>query len=290
MNQTIATDHQSNNSVSVLILTLNEEQNLPCCLASVAWSDDIVVLDSGSTDRTIEIAKAAGARVVHRVLDNWSGQQNWATANIQFKHSWVFYLDADETADEKLGREVMEVTRSGPEDLVAYRLRRKETLWGKWIKHSSMYPVWHLRMFRPGKVRWQRLVHPEAIPDGPTGRLKGHLVHDSFSKGLEPWIAKHITYAELEAIEALKVLDDGEFDFAGLFLPRKPVRRRRAMKLLRWYLPFRPLWRFLYMYVFRMGFLDGIPGYNYCRLLAMYQFMIDCNMKELRRRRAGLPV
>lgn len=273
--------------VSVLILTLNEEANLPRCLQSVSWCDDVVVLDSGSTDRTIEIATAAGARVVHRVLDNWSAHQNWAVANIQFRHDWVLYLDADEIATPELSDEVQAL---GQGNEVAYRLRRKETLWGKWIKRSSMYPVWHLRVFKPGHVRWERLVHPEAVADGKVGRLKGNLIHDSFSKGLEPWIAKHITYAELEAIEALKILDNHESDILGLFMFTKPVRRRRAVKLLRWYIPFRPMWRFLYMYVLRGGFADGIPGYNYCRLLAMYQHMIDCNMRELRRRRAGLPV
>lgn len=276
-------------SVSVLILTLNEEVNLPRCLKSLGFSDDVVVLDSFSTDATCQIARDAGARVVQRTFDDWSSHQNWAVEHIDFKNRWVFYIDADEVADAELGAELLAMAASkGPE--VACRMRRKEMLWGRWLKYSSMYPVWLMRAFVPACIRWERLVHPHARVSGPIGTLKGHIIHHSFSKGLEPWIEKHIDYARLEAIEAMHILQTHESDVVGLFTIHDPVRRRKALKLFAWRIPFRPLSRFLYMYLLRAGFLDGRAGYCYCRLISTYQYMIDCGIRELRQRAAGRPL
>ena len=274
--------------ISVLILTLNEEMNLPGCLESVSWSDDIVVFDSYSSDRTVEIAKEFGARVIQRKFDNWSRHQNWAVNNIQFKNPWVYYTDADERIPADLRQELLEVTsdNNGPE--VAYRLRFKNMFMGKWNKHSSLYPTWVLRLFKPDKIRWERLVNPVAVVDGPEGRLNCHFEHYSFNKGLTDWIRKHNLYSLDEAKELIKTVERG-VEWKRLF-STDPAQRRKGLKQLAFRMPCRPFLVFCYLYFFRLGFLDGIPGLTYCRLRAIYEYMINLKVKEIRRREKGLPI
>jgi len=269
---------------SVLVLTLNEEMNLARCLESLRWSDDVVVFDSFSTDRTVEIAKQYGARIVQRQFDNWSSHQNWAVSNIPFKYPWVYYSDADEVVTEELAATIDRIARDPSHEEVAYGVLRKEMLWGRWLRRSSMYPVWILRLFRPDKIRWERLVNPVAVIDGPSGKIADHIIHYSFSKGLTEWINKHTEYARFEAREALRTVRGGMEDFWGAFSIKDPVRRRKSIKALSYHLPFRPFLRFFYMYILRMGCLDGLPGLTYCRLVAMYEYMIDLNVKEFKRR------
>jgi len=275
--------------ISILVLTLNEEQNLPACLRSVAWSDDIVVLDSFSTDATCAIAEAAGARVIQRRLDDWASHQNWAVANIAFRHPWVYYTDADEVVTEELRDELIKIASDPTPVSVAYRVRFKNQFMGRWIRRSSLYPTWVLRFFQPSKVRWERLVNPVAIVDGPEGRLQEHFLHYSFNKGLAAWFEKHNKYSTQEAAEAIKSVEAGSLRWADI-LSADHVRRRRALKELSWRMPLRPLLRFLYMYFLRLGFLDGWAGFTYCRLIAIYEYMIDLKIKELRRRERGLPI
>jgi hypothetical protein len=272
--------------LSVLILTLNEELNLPKCLASVSWSDDIVVLDSFSTDRTVEIAKAAGARVLHRRFDNWSCHQNWAVRSIEFKHPWVYYSDADECVTPELAGELLSIAGSGAGGPVAYRVRFKNIFMGRWIRHSSLYPTWVLRFFRPDKVHWERLVNPVAVVDGPEGRLQGHFEHYSFNKGLAEWFAKHNLYSSDEARELIRTVA-GTMDWQGL-ISQDPAQRRKAMKSLAYRMPLRPVLVFSYLYFFRLGLLDGVPGLTYCRLRAMFEYMVDLKVKELKRKEKGL--
>lgn len=274
---------------SVLILTLNEEANLPRCLESVRWCDDIVVLDSFSTDKTVEIAKAAGARVIQRKFDNWASHQNWAVANIEFRHPWVYYSDADEVLTEELSKEIQAVTADEARAEVAYRVRYKNMFFGRWLKYSSMYPVWILRLFRPGKVRWERLVNPVPVVDGAEGRLQEHFLHYSFNKGLSAWVTKHGQYAKLEAEESIRSLREDAVPWRAIF-SFDSVRRRKALKTLSFRLPFRPLLRFAYMYGLRGGFLDGRAGLIYCRLIAFYEYLIVLQMREIRQRQQGLPL
>jgi glycosyltransferase involved in cell wall biosynthesis len=274
--------------ISVLILTLDEEQNLPACLESVKWSDDIVVVDSGSTDRTVEIARSAGARVVRRVFDN-EREHRTAALKLDFKHPWVYNPDADEMTTPELRDEMLRVVldRSRPE--VAYRMRFKTMFMGRWLKHSSLYPTWAVRLFKPEAISFRRSINLEYVIAGPEGRLQNHFEHYTFSKGLNAWLEKHNRYSWHEAEESLKSLSQGSFEWQAL-LHRSSTERRRALKELSFRLPCRPLLRFLYMYVVRLGFLDGWPGYHYCRLMAIYESMIVLKMVEIRRRRRGLAV
>lgn len=275
-------------SVSVLILTLNEEINLPGCLESVSWSDDIVVFDSFSTDRTLEIAQAFGARVVQRKFDNWSSHQNWAVENIEFKYPWVYYTDADERVTEDLKKELLSIASDPNCQEVAFRLRFKNMFMGKWNKHSSLYPTWVLRFFKPAKVRWQRLCNPIAVVDGPEGRLQSHFEHYSFNKGLTDWFRKHNLYSLDEAQELIKTVNK-EIEYKLLF-SSDVAQRRKGLKQLAYCIPCRPFLVFCYLYFVRLGFLDGMPGLTYCRLRAIYEYMIDLKVKELRRRAKGLPI
>jgi len=266
-------------SVSALILTLNEEVNIARCLESLRWCDDVVVLDSGSSDRTVTIAEAFGARVVHRPFDDWSTHQNWAGRNIPFKHRWVYYSDADEIVPEDLASELIGAAADVKSPNVAYRLRYKNIFQGRWIAHCGIYPVWVLRFFRPERVRWERSVNPIAVVDGSEGRLKSHFEHHSFSKGLEAWIDKHNRYSSLEAREAVAARIEGWPSLARLF-SANPTVRRQILKHVGFLLPFRPTLRFAYMYLLRRGFMDGAPGFTYCRLLRMYEAMIDFKIRE----------
>jgi glycosyltransferase involved in cell wall biosynthesis len=274
--------------ISVLVLTFNEEVNIGACLASVSWSDDVVVFDSFSTDRTVELARAAGARVVQHAFDDY-GKQRERALRCGLKHSWVLVLDADERVEPGLAEEMRSVVGANPGH-AAYRMLRRDYFFGKWIKHATLYPSWFVRLLRHERARYEdRSVHEYPTVDGSVGELRGHLAHYSFNKGLGEWVAKHNRYAEHEAREALVSLAAGRVDWGGL-LAGDPVRRRRALKGLSYRLPFRPTLRFWYMYVLRGAWLDGWAGLTYCRLLRFYEYLIVLKMRESRRRERGAPV
>jgi len=276
-------------NVSVFLQTLNEEENLPRCLKTLKWSDDIVVLDSYSNDRTLEIADKAGARVFQRTYDGRANNQNWAVENIEFKYPWVYHADADEIVPFELRDEIIKVTSDLNRHEVAFRVRFKNLLFGKWTKRSGMYPSWVPRLWKPDKVRWERGANPLARIDGPEGYLENHFLHYSFNKGFYAWFEKHNRYSSFEAEETIKELEKGSVDWNGLFCA-DPARRRIALKHLSFRMPARPLAKFIYMYVIKRGFIDGSAGLTYCTLQSVYEYMICCKVKELRRREKGLPV
>jgi glycosyltransferase involved in cell wall biosynthesis len=274
-------------SVSALILTLNEQINVEECLQSLSWCDDIVVLDSHSTDRTQALAAERGAQVITRAFDDWSAHQNWAVRNLPFRHPWVLYLDADERCPADLRDEVLERARADAPE-AAFRMRRKDFFMGRWLKHAQLYPSWFVRLFRPQHIRYERLVNPVAVVDGLIGQLRGHIVHYPFSHGVSHWIARHNRYSDLEALEATK-LRNGTPVAASVW-SADPNVRRRALKDIFFRLPARPAVKFAYFYLWRRGFLDGRAGLTYASLQAMYEYMIGCKQAEIERRRRGLPV
>lgn len=278
-------------SISILILTLNEELNLPTCLESVKWCNDIVVFDSFSTDKTVEIARAAGTRVVQRPFDNYGNQREAARSEVNYKYPWVLALDADEVPDPELIDEMVKISAMPVSPVNAYRMRRKDFFMGQWIKHSTLYPSWFIRFYKPDCIRYEpRTVHEYPTVSGKVGELQGHLMHQSFNKGIIDWMRKHVRYAELEALENLQHTRSGLIDWKGLSAIQDPVRHRRTLKSISYRLPFRPTLRFLYMYIFRLGILDGFAGFTYCRLLAIYEYLIVLRLNELKRREQGLPV
>jgi glycosyltransferase involved in cell wall biosynthesis len=266
--------------ISVLILTKNEEQDLGGCLESVRWSDDVHVFDSYSTDGTLDIARAAGAHITQRHFDNWSSHQNWGLANIQFRHPWVLYIDADERVTPGLAESIrFAVEYSG--DRVAFRVRRRD-FWGdSWLKHvqaSSFY----LRVFRPEKMRYERLVNPVSIPDGPVGDLTGFLDHYPFSKGMSHWLTRHNSYSSLEAQQIMRNrATNREFSLQQAFFAKDINERRFHQKELFYRLPARPFFKFLLLYLGKRGFLDGSAGFHYAMLQSFYEYMIVLKTKEL---------
>jgi glycosyltransferase involved in cell wall biosynthesis len=267
--------------ISVLILTKNEQQNLPGCLESVAWSDDIHVYDSSSTDATQQIARDYGAHVTERPFDNWAAHQNWGLANIPFRHPWVFYIDADERVTPTL-LESLRAAVENPGANVAFRVRRRDFLDGTWLKHVQASPF-YMRLFRPEKMRYERLVNPVSIPDGPVGELTGYLDHFPFSKGVGDWLGRHNKYAAFEAQQIVANQQAREsFSLRAAFFEKDFHRRRYHQKELLYRLPARPLAKFLLLYVAKGGFLDGRAGLRYSILQSFYEYMIVLKTDELR--------
>lgn len=266
--------------ISILILTKNEELDLPGCLESLSWSDDIHVYDSFSSDRTVEIAEAAGATVTQRNFDNWASHQNWGLQNIAFKYPWVYYSDADERTTIEQVREMQEAVKD-PGKHVAFRMRRRDYFMGKWLKHVVPSPF-NIRLFRPEKIRYERMVNPVSKVDGPVGDLEAHFDHYPFSKGISHWIAKHNSYSTLEAQQIMHNRRDHlEWSVKEAFFAKDKNMRRFHQKELFYSFPARPLIKFILFYFVRRGFLDGYPGLTYALLQSVYEYMIVLKTREL---------
>jgi glycosyltransferase involved in cell wall biosynthesis len=266
-------------AISILILTKNEQQDLPACLQSVSWSDDIHVYDSVSTDETVAIAKRFGATVTQRPFDNWAAHQNWGLKNIAFKHPWIFYIDADERMTPELIQAVQGAA-AAPGENVAFRMRRRDFFLGTWVKHVQTSPF-YMRLFRPEKMRYERLVNPISIADGPVGQVAGYLDHFPFSKGLGQWIDRHNGYSRFEAQQIINNRNAGEgFSWVKAFTAKDFHQRRYHQKELFYRLPFRPLVKFLLLYVAKRGFLDGRAGFTYAVLQAIYEYFIVLKVRE----------
>ena len=263
---------------SVLILTLNEERDLSRCLASVRSCDDIVVLDSGSTDATAALAKAAGARVFTRPFDNFAGQRNHAQREILFRHPWVFHLDADEQFTPDLDAECR--LAAGRADLEGFLVAPKMIFQGRWIPHCTDFPAWQARFVRAPQFEFVQAGHGQReAPHMRVAQIRANYLHDLSSGGEAEWLEKHRRYARAEAAAYLAA--DAGFRFAELFSGER-LRRRRALKRLSYALPCRPALRFIYQYVLRRGFLDGRPGLRYCQLLARYEGFSTDEIRRLR--------
>ena len=267
--------------ISVLILTKNEQHDLPACLASVAWSDDIHVFDSHSTDATVEIARAAGAHVHTRVFDDYATQRNAALA-LQFKHPWVFLPDADERPTPELSSEMLRVVGEAPANAAGFRARRRDFLFATWLKHAQISP-YYIRLVRPERARYTRAINEVLVVDGPVAELLHPFDHYPFSKGIAHWIAKHNTYSTMEAelIFRQQGLQDPSLR-AALTHPDFHTRRLHQ-KALFYRLPGRPLIKWCYMMFVRGAVLDGAAGIAYATLQSIYEYMIVLKTKELRR-------
>jgi glycosyltransferase involved in cell wall biosynthesis len=255
----------------------------------VRWCDDVHLFDSYSTDKTLEIARAAGCVITQRKFDNWSAHQNWGLANLPFKHDWVLYIDADERVSPELQATATAAVRTAG-DTAAFRIRRRDFfLDGTWLKHAQMSPF-YLRLFRPQKMRYERLVNPVSIVDGPIASIDGYLDHYPFSKGIAFWVERHIKYAEFEAKTIMANRQKGEpFSLYKALFARDFTLRRFHQKEFFYRMPFRPTIKYLYMLVVRRAFLDGRPGWTYARLQAIYEFMIVLNQRELERTSSRAP-
>lgn len=273
--------------VAVIILTYNEELNLPQALDSVVgWAREVFVVDSFSTDRTVEIARHYGCHVVQHPFEDYAKQRNFALLELPIKAEWVFFLDADEWLPEALKQEI--ATRLASDPVERGFLVKRRLIWmGRWIKHGY-YPTWILRLARRGFVRCEeRGVNEHLIVDGPVGRLEHDFVHED-RKGLADWIAKHTGYARLEAEELLKRRQgQAQREIRARLFGTQAERKRWLRYHLYERLPplVRPFLFWGYRYLLRGGFLDGREAFIYHFLQALwFPLLIDAYYLELRRR------
>ena len=274
--------------VSVLVPIKNEAANLPRCLGCVQWADEVFVVDSQSADGSAEIAQRYGAKVVQFQFNGtWPKKKNWALENLPFNNEWVFVLDADEVLPAGAGEEIASaIANDGA--IAGYWICRRFFFLGRWLRHSY-YPNWNLRLFRHSLGRYEKLtsadtksgdneVHEHVVVQGPTARLKCEIDHYAFPS-IEVFVEKHNRYSNWEA----RVAADELLPKSSGRLGHASVERRRRLKLLARHLPFRPLLRFLHIYIWQKGFLDGRDGYYFARLHAVYEFLSVAKTYELRR-------
>lgn len=267
-------------NISVLILTYNEAVNLSDCIRSVSFSDDVVVLDSFSSDETVNIANSFGATVLERKFDNYAAQRNYGLTH-DFKHDWVLMLDADERIPDGFIQELRGATELEGNPVTLYRMRRKDMFMGRWLKRSSGYPTWFGRLFRKGSVRVEREINEEYYTDGDIGLLDGHLIHYPFNKGIEYWFERHNRYSSMEAVKLQE--ERAEPVVWKDFLNSDPMLKRKAFKALAYRMPFRPLLTFCFLYIVKLGFLDGRAGFHFSVMRSVYEYMIELKMRENRK-------
>lgn len=279
--------------VSVLIPVKNEAANIVDCIASVAWAEQIVVVDSSSSDATPQLAREAGAELVNFVWDGrFPKKKNWALANVAWRHEWVFIIDADERAPPEMGEELAQLLASAAEH-AGYYINRRFWFLDGWLGHCGYYPSWNLRMFRHALGRYEQFpdvadtssgdneVHEHVLLQGTTGHLKGELDHYAYPT-LAIWIEKHNRYSSWEASVDLSK----EAQAMGVAAQIDPaLRLKRWLRQASRHLPFRPTQRFVYHYLLRGGFRDGYRGFVFCRLMAFYEFLTLAKRRELQHRR-----
>jgi len=270
--------------LSVLISTKNEERNIAGCIESVLWADEIYVFDSLSSDRTVEIAQDMKAIVIQREFDDFSTHKNWALENIPFNNEWILIIDADEQITEELKKEICNILH-GETECVGFYIARQNWFAGKWVRHGGWYPDWQLRLFKHGFARYEsRLVHEHMIVNGVIGYLGSPLLHYDH-KGIERFFDRLNVYSSMEAIEKSKELSGNRDHKESLqpdLLAKGPQRRRFLKNFSYRYLPARPLFKFIWMYIFKLGFLDGRIGFRYCLLHIFYEYQVSLKYEELK--------
>ena len=276
--------------VSVLVPIRNEAANLPRCLDCVQWADEVFVVDSESTDGSQRIAEDRGARVVQFAFHGtWPKKKNWALANLPFRHDWVFILDADEVLPPEAEAEFRQAI-TGAGATAGYWINRRFMFMGRWLRHAY-YPNWNLRLFRHSLGRYEKLtdavtesgdneVHEHVIVEGPSGRLRCELDHYAFPS-VEVFVEKHNRYSNWEA----RVAVADQLAQSSGHLQSATVAKRRKLKQLSQRLPCRPLLRFLYVYLWQRGFLDGREGYYFARMHGFYEFLSVAKTYELKKRK-----
>lgn len=271
-------------SVSILIPTYNEEVNLPDCLYSVKeWTNDIWVVDSFSTDRTMEIAKALGAKVVQHPYEGPAQQKNWALEKLAFAHEWVLIVDADERVSQELSEEIARIVSADGNGYDGFYLNRRFVFYGKWIKHCGWYPSWNLRFFRHRLGRYEdREIHEHVILNGRVGYCKHDLIHEDLHD-MTFWIEKHNRYSTHEAREINRVLQGEKKSTVAPSFWKGGIERKRFIKERIWpYVPGKAFVFFFYLYLFRLGFLDGKQGLHFCIMQAIFQEFNTMKLWELR--------
>lgn len=268
--------------VTVIILTQDEEINIQACLESVVWSDDVILVDSGSQDQTLSFAKSTrpDVRIFSHPFQDFGDQRNWALDRTDPKHEWILFIDADERITPACATAIGAAVGQ-PGANVGYYLAPRNYFLGHWIRRCSLYPSWQLRLLKKGAVRFQKEGHGQReVTDGPLGYIYEPYDHFGFSKGIAEWMERHSQYATNET-ELIRRLRNEQLRLRELF-DHDPVIRRRCLKRLAARIPCRSLTRFLYLYVFCGGFLDGRAGLTFCMLRMGHETDIAAKLGESR--------
>jgi glycosyltransferase involved in cell wall biosynthesis len=276
--------------VAVIVLTHNEESNIEACLLTVVhWASAVFVVDSGSTDHTLDIVAKYTANVVHHPFENYSRQRNWAQNNLPLTHDWVFHIDADERVTPEL---VSGLRRFFADDTETRRadgvlVRRRIQFMGRYIAHGGIYPTYHCRIFRKERGRCEdREYDQHFLVDGPTATIEADLIEVT-APSLFVWTAKHNRWAQMEAHHLLQASDHQPADWVRASTTGSPIQRRRWLRASvfeRSPIFLRAFLYFLVRYVLLGGFLDGATGLIYHVLHGFwFRFYTDACLYELRR-------
>ena len=276
--------------ITVIIPTKNEEANIDQCLKSISWAKKIYVVDSNSSDETCQISEDFGAEVVQfEYKGRWPKKKNWAINNLKIDTDWIFILDADERVSVNLKNEIQTAIQSNTH--VGYYVRWKFIFLGNWMKYSWSHG-WMLRIFKKGygdyedlgmgsEGGWDNEVHENIIVQGTSSRLKASLLHET-NQDLSFWIEKQNSFSTWNAYRRFDQIKNKKIGIKALF-SNDPLLKRKAMKALFIKMPFRPLIVFMYLYIFRLGFLDGRSGFYFCILRSIHEFNISAKMFEIKR-------
>lgn len=268
-----------------MIFTLNEEIHIKRCLESVKWCNDVIVVDSYSTDRTEAICKEYNVRFFQHEFIRLANQWNWAIHNTTPHNPWVLLLDADEYLECPLIQEIKRTLKTVTDDISAFRIKRRFFFWGKWLRRSSFYPTPIVRLIRAGKVSFSyagRGHGENQTVEGKILDLRNDLIDENL-KSLAEWFGRQNRYSTQEAQYELSI-ENQPLRLGELF-SNDVLVRRNALKKIAARLPARPLCYFLYCYFLRGGFLEGRAGLVFCLMRAFYEGMIVLKKSDLRYKR-----
>lgn len=255
-------------SISAVVLTLNEEESIARALSSLQWCDHLIVVDSGSTDDTLKIARSCGATVLEHKQSapfQITEQRNWALNHPAVDTEWVLFLDADEVVTPMLKSEIQSALSSQP-SANAFFLAPRYLFLGKWLRFTQGYPTWHPRLLRRGYDEFEGGVWESFSSTDKTGKIYQPYDHHAFDKGLDDWVVKHLRYSAWDAEEAFNYLTKSQH--------RKSIRYRRLRHTIDSLWPLRPFLRFIHKYVLQLGFLDGWQGLIYSLLICTYDIFV----------------
>lgn len=258
-------------------MTKNEANDLPQCLAALTWCDDVHLLDSGSTDKTLQIATSFGLKIWEHPFESFGKQRNYALDHIDIKYNWILFLDADEVVTPKFKDAIIKASQTEDDSIAGYYCCWKMILEGTWLKRCDSFPKWQFRMLRKGRANFTDFGHgqKEGKVNGTLKYIKEPYLHYGFSKGWANWIAKHNGYSTSEAKDRIEKIPPFQNCFSKNSSIRNPALKSWLSKFPGW-----PFLRFCHGYVFKLGFLEGKAGFVYCINMAYYEFLIQIKMQE----------
>ena len=264
--------------ISIIILTKNEQSDLPGCLNAVAWCEDVHVVDSGSSDKTVEMAIELGAKVYVNEFKSFAQQRNWALDNCVLNYEWVLFLDADEHSTPGFCKAVQDAVMSASEDIAGFFCCGKTILDQRWLKRSDNFPKWQFRILRRNRGRFVDVGHgqKEGEISGLLSYIKEPYLHYPFSHGFEAWSTKHLAYARKDSREIF----NNRLSLMSV-ISNHGSQRNTAIKTLVRRMPAWPLIRFTYSYIFRGGFTEGKEGLFYCKKMLWYERQVKLQLHQL---------